>query len=56
MPKLREEFSFFKGNYAILVLSWILMDGWHLHTYACSTGGGGGLTTVNHYLLFENGD
>ncbi len=26
MHKLREEFSFFRGNYAILVLSWVLMD------------------------------
>jgi len=24
--KLKEEFSFFKGNYSVLVLSWILMD------------------------------
>ena len=24
--KLKEEFSFFKGNYLILILSWILMD------------------------------
>ncbi len=26
VKKLKEEFPFFKGNYAILVLSWILMD------------------------------
>ncbi|MGQ9624024.1 MAG: MFS transporter [Candidatus Bathycorpusculaceae bacterium] len=26
LKKLREEFSFFKGNYLILVISWILMD------------------------------
>jgi len=26
LHKLREEFSFFRGNYAILVLSWVLMD------------------------------
>ncbi|MFX0116439.1 MAG: hypothetical protein ACFFB3_17950, partial [Candidatus Hodarchaeota archaeon] len=24
--KLRQEFSFFKGNYAIIVVSWILID------------------------------
>ncbi|WP_455286044.1 hypothetical protein [[Eubacterium] cellulosolvens] len=33
-----------------------LQKGWRLHTYACSTGGGGGLTIVNHYLLFERGE
>ncbi len=26
VTKIREEFSFIKGNYAVLVLSWILMD------------------------------
>jgi len=26
VSRLREEFSFIKGNYAVLVLSWILMD------------------------------
>lgn len=26
MDKLRREFSFFKGNYLILIISWILMD------------------------------
>ena len=26
LKKLREEFSFFRGNYLILVISWILMD------------------------------
>lgn len=26
MEKLKEEFSFFKGNYLILLISWILMD------------------------------
>jgi MFS family permease len=26
MEKLKEEFSFFKGNYLILIISWILMD------------------------------
>jgi len=33
-----------------------LQKGWRLHTYACSTGGGGGLSIVNHYLLFERGE
>jgi MFS family permease len=26
LSKLREEFSFIKGNYLILIISWILMD------------------------------
>jgi len=26
LEKLREEFSFFRGNYLILIISWILMD------------------------------
>jgi len=26
IEKLREQFSFFKGNYVILIISWILMD------------------------------
>jgi hypothetical protein len=31
-------------------------NGWRLSHYACSTGGGGGLMTVSHYLLFEKGE
>jgi hypothetical protein len=30
--------------------------GWRLSHYACSTGGGGGLMTISHYLLFEKGE
>jgi len=26
IEKLREQFSFFKGNYLVLIISWILMD------------------------------